>query len=205
MQLKSTSAAQSAAHGESWFNRALDRIKPQPSAPKTPTTPPVDQTRWEKSVDAHKVNTLTVRNVGLIVFNETQSYTDGDKANDTIDGAREKIAHVVINGDSQFGRKRPVTAGPIEPSAKAIKDPRTKAAYDSSLKAAREAYLSPTDPTNGATHFQFLPNADRSNMKFKKGTPEGVPLRTQSGPFTNSYLGNHVKSHQVYVNTYGQE
>jgi hypothetical protein len=73
------------------------------------------------------------------------------------------------------------------------------------MAAAREAYLSADDPTHGATHFQFLPNSDRSNMKFKHGTPEGVPLKTQSGPFSNSYLQNRVKSHQVYVNTYGQD
>jgi len=197
-----TSARKPEARGESVLDRVIARIKPQPAPPGSPAPPPVDRTQWEKSVEAHKVNTLTVRDVGLIVFNETQSYTDSDKANDTIDGGREKIAHAVINGDAQLGRKRPVTAGPIEPSAKALKDPRTRAAYDSSLKAAREAYLSPTDPTNGATHFQFLSNADRSNMKFKRGAPQGLPLQTQSGPFTNSYVGNHVKSHQVYVNTY---
>jgi hypothetical protein len=151
------------------------------------------------------VNTLTVKQVGLIVFNETQSFTDGDKANDTIGGGREKVAHAVINGDTQLGRKRPVTAHPIEPSAKALKDPRTRQAYESSLAAAREAYLSPQDPTHSAIHFQFLTNADRSNMKFRNGTPEGVPLKTQSGLFNNSYLKNHVKSRQVYVNTYGQD
>jgi hypothetical protein len=205
MQLQSTSTVPSGTRGGSWLNRVVDRIKPQPAEPESPAPPPVDQTQWEKSVEEHKVNTLTVHDVGLIVFNETQSYTDRDNANDTIGGGREKIAHAVINGDAQLGRKRPVTAAPIQPSAKALKDPRTRAAYDSSLIAAREAYLSPTDPTHGATHFQFLTNADKSNMKFSNGTPEGLPLKTQSGPFTNSYLGNHVKSHQVYVNTYGQD
>jgi len=192
-------------HGHSWVDRALDRIKPQARPPQSPTPPPVDKTQWEHSVEAHKVNTLTVHHIGLIVFNETQSFTDSDKANDTISGPREKVAHVVINGDSRFGHKRPVTARPIEPSAKALKDPYTRKAYDSSLAAAREAYLSPIDPTQGATHFQFLTNADRSNMKFRHGTREGLPLTTQSGPFHNSFLGNHVRSHQVYVNTYASK
>ena len=197
--------ANNTSHSQSWSDRALDRIKPQPPAPARPTPPAVDQTAWEKSVGAHKVNTLTIHDVGLIVFGETQSGTDSDKANDTISGAREKVAHVAINGDSRFGHGRPVTARPIEPSAKALKDPRTRKAYDSSLAAAREANFSPIDPTQGATHFQFLTNADRSNMKFKHGTREGLPLTTQSGPFNNSYLGNHVKSHQVYVNTYASK
>jgi hypothetical protein len=84
-------------HGRSWVDRALDRIKPQPPAPARPMPPAVHQTAWEKSVGAHKINTLTVHDVGLIVLDETQSYTDSDKANDTIGGAREKVAHVVIN------------------------------------------------------------------------------------------------------------
>jgi hypothetical protein len=193
------------AHSESWLDRVIDRIKPQPAAPESPAPPPVDKTQWEHSVDSHKVNTLTVKEVGLIVFNETQSFTDHDKANDTIGGAREKVAHAVINGDTKLGRKRPRTVPPIEPSAKALKDPDTRQAYDSSMVAAREAYLSSNDPTHGATHFQFLPTSDRSNMKFRNGSPKGVALETQSGPFNNSYLKNDVRSHQVYVNTYAPE
>lgn len=193
------------SQGESWLNRALDRIKPQPAEPESPAPPPVDQTQWEKSVDSQKVNTLTVKDVGLIVFNETQSFTDHDNANDTISAAREKLAHAIMNGDSQLGQKRPTTVGAVEPSAKALKDPRTRQAYDSSMTAARNAYLGSDDPTRGATNFQFLPNSDKSNIKFKNGAPGGLPLKTQSGPFNNSYSGNHVKSGQVYVNTYGKD
>jgi hypothetical protein len=139
------------------------------------------------------------------VFNETQSFTDSDEANDSIGAAREKLAHVIMNGDSQLGRNRPTTANPIEPTAKALKDPVTRQAYDSSLAAARDAYLRATDPTQGATNFQFLTSADRSNIKFNHGTPEGLPVKTQSGPFNNSFLKNRVPSHHVYVNTYGQD
>jgi len=170
---------------KSWVDRAIDRVKPQPPAPKSPAPPPVDQTQWEQSVGAHKVNTLTIHDVGLIVFGETQSVTHSDKANDTIGGAREKVAHAVINGDTQFGHHRPKTTPPIEPSGKAMRDPVTNAAYVSSLGAAREAYLSPMDPTHGAMHFNLRPNADRSN--FERGPHEpGFKIRTQSGPFDNS-------------------
>ena len=202
MPLKTTSAGASGARSESWLDRAVDRIAPQPSAPESPKPPAMDQTQWDHSVDAHKVNKLTVKEVGLIVFNKTQSFTDSDKANDTLGGGREKVAHAVINGDATLGRKRPVTVPAIEPSAKALKDPRTRRAYDSSLAVAREAYLSPTDPTHGATHFQFLPTADRSNFKPRHSSKPGLPIRTQSGPFENSYLGNDVHSHSVYINTY---
>jgi hypothetical protein len=175
-------------------------------APEAPAPPSVDQTQWERSVDAHRVSTLTIHDVGLIVFNETQSITDSDKANDTIDAAREKIAHVVINGDTQFGRHRPATARPIEPSATTLEDPRTRKAYDSSLAAAREAYLGANDPTHGATHMNMRPNAGRSN--FRPGGPHGpgFTIRTQSGPFNNSFPTrgkNGLPSRGVYVNTYG--
>ena len=156
-------------------------------------------------MEAHKINKLTVREVGLIVFNETQSFTNSDKANDTIDSARQKLAHVVINGDEQHGKNRPSTAHPIEPSEKALRDARTKVAYDSSLKAAREAYLTTSDPTRGATHMKFLPSADRSDQKFNRNSSKKLPLKTQSGPFNNSYLKHDVQSGQVYVNTYGND
>lgn len=194
--------------GESWVNRAIDHFKPQPPAPKSPAAPPVDQTAWEHSVNAHKVNTLTVHDVGLIVFNETQSVMPNDKANDTVDGARKKVAHAVINGDSQLGKKRPETALAVEPAANAMRDPRTRAAYESSLKAARVAYLDPTDPTHGATHLNLRRNADRSN--FESGGPHdpGFRIRTQSGPFDNSYPTpgkRGLPSTGIYVNTYGPE
>src|SRR5260370_26692290 len=94
-----------------------------------------------------------------------RSFTDGDKANDTIDAAREKVAHVVINGDTQFGRHRPATARPIEPPAKILADPRTRKAYDSSLTAARQAYLSANDPTHGATHLNMRTSAGPSRFR----------------------------------------
>jgi hypothetical protein len=157
-------------------------------------------------MDHHKVNTLTVHDVGLIVFNETQPFSDNPDANDSIDSAREKIAHTVINADNKFGAQRnhlARTASPIEPSAKALENPQTRAAYDSSMAAAREAYLSPTAPTQSAAHFNFRTSPDRSNLKFKGGALEGLPIRTQSGPFRNSYLKGDTPSPQVWVTTYG--
>ena len=200
-----------------WLDRVVDRIKGQPPAlfsgglqvepaPEAPAPPAVDQTQWERSVDSQRVNTLTIHDIGLSVVNETQSFTDSDKANDTIDAAREKVAHVVINGDTQFGRHRPATARPIEPPAKILADPRTRKAYDSSLTAARQAYLSANDPTHGATHLNMRPNAGRSS--FRPGGPHGpeFTIRTQSGPFNNSFPTrgkNGLPSRGVYVNTYG--
>lgn len=192
------------AQEKSFIDRTLDRISPQPAAPPHPSAPPVNQSACEESVDSHSVNTLTVRQIGLIVFNETQPFTDSDNANDTTGGAREKVAHTLINADSMLGKKRPRTARPIEPTANALKNPQVKRAYESSLAAARDAYLSAHDPTGGATNFQFLTNASRSNFIFKGGTPEGLPIKTQSGPFDNSYTRGDVPSRHVYVDTYGK-
>ncbi len=206
MQFNPKSSAKSGTKDESWLGRVADRIKPQPPAPAAPAPPRMEQTQWEKAVDAHKVNKLTVHDIGLIVFNETKSYSDHDNANDSIQGAREKIAHTLMNADSKFGGHRNTlarTAPPVEPSVKELRDARTQQSYESSLAAAREAFLSPTDPTHGATHFQFLTNPDRSNIKFKGGSKEGLPLKTQSGPFANSYLKNHVPSHKVWIDTHG--
>ncbi len=58
-------------------------------------TPGVE--RWAA---ARRVNTLTVHQVGLIVFNETQSLSDSKDSNESIDAAREKIAHAVIRGQA---------------------------------------------------------------------------------------------------------
>jgi hypothetical protein len=192
---------------QSWTDRLLDRISPAVPPPPSPA-PPLNQTAWEKSVDSHKVNELTVYEVGLIVFNETQPYSDSDSANDLLRSARERVAHAIMNADNKFGSKRDQlapTATPIEPSAKVLQNPQVRRAYEASLKAAREAYLSPTDPTNGATNFNFRLRPDKSNVTYRGGDPEGLPLKTQSGPFKNSYTGNDVPGPQVWINTYGRD
>lgn len=45
-------------------------------------------------------------------------------------------------------------------------------------------------------------SGDKSNWKFKDGATEGIPFKTQSGPFDNSDLKS-VPARQVYMNTYG--
>jgi hypothetical protein len=199
-------ANQQAEHRGSWFDRVLDRVKPQPGPPPRPTPPPVDKTQWERSLEAHEVDTLTIHDVGLIVFNETQSLSDSDHANDTIHSAREKVAHALINADSELGRNRPPTAHPIEPTPKAMKNAQTRQAYDSSLAAARQAYLASNGPSHGAINFNLRPDASRSNFRPDKAPPPGKKIKTQSGPFNNSYPTrgkNGLPSRGIYVNTYG--
>lgn len=63
----------------SWWDELINAAKPQQLAPPpTPQPPPVDQSAWEKSVEqANFSDSLgSVHDLGLILFNETRSYTD---------------------------------------------------------------------------------------------------------------------------------
>ncbi len=100
------------------------------------------------------------------------------------------------------GKPRNAVHDPVQPTQKELRNPDERAAFESSMQAAREAYLSGYDPTGGATHLRFRPTPDRSNWKFKGGTSEGLAIGTQSGPYDNSFLGGDVKSHTVWINTY---
>jgi hypothetical protein len=84
----------------------------------------------------------------------------------------------------------------VEPPKQALRNPEVRAAYESSLRAAREAYLSGHDPTNGATHLNSRPTPDRSRWKGR------LPISTQFGPYDNSFVKRDVKSHTIWLNTY---
>jgi hypothetical protein len=174
------------AHQSSWLDRAIDTLKPQRELPPKPATPHVDQGAWQESVEqTHVVPGLTVRDVGLSVFGETKSLHDRPGSNESLSTARQKVAHMIINGAEKWGSDRTKfasTALPIEPSGKEKRNPATRAAYESSMKAAREAYLSGHDPTNGALHFNIRPTPDRSNWKGR------FAISTQSGPYNNSFV-----------------
>ena len=200
--------AQSEPDDTSWREELVNAVKPrQMPAPPAPQPPPVNQSAWEKSVEQAKVsNSLgSVHDLGLIVFNETQSYSDRPDSNESLDVAREKMAHSILNADQKYGTDRQRLAGTasaIEPSDKALRSSTVRSAYDSSMKAAREAYLGGNDQTNGAIFSIQLPSADRSNYVFHKGKPQGVPISTQSGPYNNSYPNQRVPSRTAWLNTY---
>jgi hypothetical protein len=201
------SSRQSGAHKPSGLDRAADILKPQAGPPPKPAAPPVDQTAWRGSVEqTHVVPGLTVHDVGLSVFGETRSLRDKPSSNEPLDAARQKVAHVIINGAEEAhrrGQKPPTVHGPIEP--RDLHNPEERTAYESSMNAAREAYLSGHDSTQGATHFSIEGTTSRANKIYKRGTREGVPISTQSGPYYNSYLGRDVKSHIAWLNTYHSE
>ena len=163
------SARQSGASRASWLDRAVDIFKRQPGPPPKPAIPAVNQSEWHKSVEQKQIIPgLTVRDVGLSVFGETKSLHDRPGSDEPIGAARQKVAHAIINGAEKWGpdrMKHASTALAIEPSEKEKRDPATHAAYESSMKAAREAYLSGHDPTNGALHFNIRPTPERFDWK----------------------------------------
>jgi hypothetical protein len=192
----------------SWWDDLVGALSQKPvPPPPAPQPPPVDQSAWEKSVEQAKVSDSlgTVHDLGLIVFNETQSYSDRPDSNEPLGTAREKMAHSIINADQKYGASRQrlaSTASPIEPSADALRNSSVHAAYDSSMKAAREAYLGGADPTNGAVFSIQQTTPNRSNYVFHNGRPQGVPISTQSGPYNNSYPNRKVPSRAAWLNTY---
>ena len=179
-----------------------------PPPPPSPPPPKVDESAWAKSVERARISDqLRVHDIGLIVFGETQSYSDRPDSNEPIVIARQKLAHTVINADDKWGPRRMTyasTHGAVEPSERALSNPAVRAAYESSMQAAREAFLSGTDPTNGAIFAIAKPNPSRSNHVFtgRNARPEGVPISTQSGPYNNSYTGGDMSSRVGWLNTY---
>ncbi len=197
---------QYAGASPSFLDRVLDHLVRQPPQPSAPEPPKVDEGAWAKSVDQARISdNLTVHDLGLIVFNESQSYSDRKDSNEPIAIAREKMAHAIINADQEYGSQRQRkarTALPIEPPAKALNNSSVRAAYESSMQAAREAYLSGNDPTNGAIYLRQQGTPDRSNWKFTHGTTQGVPLSTLSGPYDNSYTKGQMPSSTAWLKTY---
>jgi|SRR5579864_2521947 len=191
---------QSGSSKESLLDRAIDRVKPQPGPPPRPHAPAVDEGEWHKSVERKQVVPgLTVHDVGLSVYGETRSLHDRPGSNEPLDSARQMAAHAIINGQElarQTGKKPPMVHPPVEPPKGVLHNPKERAAYDSSMNAAREAYLSGHDPTQGATHFNMRPSPHRSPFE---GT---YPLSTQSGPYDNSFPSKNAPRHTTWLNTY---
>src|SRR5947208_16053132 len=112
------------AHHASWFARAIDTFKHRPEPPPRPHAPsPKGSRAWEESVEQHHVIPgFSVRDVGLSVFSETQSFHDRAGSNESISAARQKVAYAIINGRElahQTGNKPPTIHSPIEPTNEA--------------------------------------------------------------------------------------
>src|SRR6266699_2920743 len=197
------SQSQSTQDDTSWWDELIGgSSRNQVPPPPAPQAPGVNQDALEQSVDQSRNRTLTNHDVGLIVFQETKSFSNRPDSSHPIDIARENLAHAVINGDLKQGYARPRTAGAIEPSDEELRNPAVRAAYESSMRAARRAYLSPTDPTNGGIHMYVPTTPTQENFLPKPYNPPGYGIKTRAGPYNNSFVNRDVPSHNVYLNTY---
>lgn len=70
------------------------------------------------------------------------------------------------------------------------------------MNAAREAYLSGHDPTNGAIYLYLAKTPSRVNQIYSHKNKVGAAMSTQSGPYTNSFPQGDTKSRTVWLNTY---
>lgn len=134
---------------------------------------------------------LSPSQVRNIVFNETRSLSG-----DGIHRARRNIAHAVMNGDEQLGRRRPITA-----STAATVPAAERQQYEDSgrmvLRAMGERSLG-HDPTGAAVHFNMRRNPSTADF-------QGARMTTQVGPLQNSFPTTTLPSTGIYVNTYTRE
>jgi hypothetical protein len=131
---------------------------------------------------------LTECEIANIVFNETRSLSGPG-----IQDARVYIAHALMNAD---GPRRP-RSGPSTARVPASERRTHHLRLDAAATARRQREEpNATDPTSGATHFNFRMNA-------LTGPFFGQTLRTQVGPLINSYPTPALPANGVYANTYG--
>lgn len=132
---------------------------------------------------------LTDKEIANIIFNETRSLTGDDIAT-----ARKNIAHSVINAQAASG-KRPKTG----PTVAHVPDQESAvyAACTQAVTDARAERAKSIDPTKGATNFNFRKNDLRGDFF-------GLPIKTQVGPFANSYPTADLPTTGIYANTYGK-
>ena len=92
----------------SWWDEIIGGSRNKQSQvppPPTPQPPPVDQSAWEKSVEQARISDSlgSVHDLGLVIFSETQSYSDRSDSSEPLDTAREKLAHAIMNADQKWG------------------------------------------------------------------------------------------------------
>jgi hypothetical protein len=192
----------------SWWDdliNAATQKQPQVPPPPAPQPPAVDQSAWEKSVEQHEVPDGTIHDVGLRIYQESKFYSDRPDSTEPIDAARQKMGWAILKGYDKWGadrQKYASTALPIEPSAQELRDPSLLAAYQSSMKAAREAFLGWKDPTYGAVHFNARTDPGLGPWKPKGMQGPGKTIKTHVGPYNNSYSKGDAPSPVVWLNTY---
>jgi hypothetical protein len=90
----------------SWWERLIAGLAGKQQVPPLPppTPPKVDERAWARNVEMARISSYlgTVHDLGLIVFGETQSYSDRPDSNESIGAARQKLAHSILNADAKW-------------------------------------------------------------------------------------------------------
>jgi len=131
---------------------------------------------------------LTDVQITNIVFNETRSLSGPN-----IQQARINIAHTIANSDSRSG-SRPRSA-PTQARVPAVEGV-TFGQCQQAVQEMRRQQTQGSDPTHGATNFNFRRNASRASFF-------NLPIQTQVGPLDNSYPTADLPATGIYANTYG--
>lgn len=127
--------------------------------PCTPPAPKVDQAAFRQSLVSFtpKGTRDTVRTIAGIVAHETRGVQDKAGANEPLASAREKIAHVRINSERQYGDT-------VDQRARMATPQYTTPEFKLSLGAAINAAISDAlgiDPTRGAIQYNMRTSMDQ--------------------------------------------
>ena len=131
---------------------------------------------------------MTDHQIANIIFNETRSLSGTD-----VQRARANIAHAIMNAERAPVRPRTAPSTATVPKVE-------RGIYAQCLDAVHIATaerIKATDPTGGATNFNFRKNDVRTPFY-------GLKLRTQVGPLNNSHPSQDLPGNGIYANTYGQ-
>jgi hypothetical protein len=170
----------------------LDLFKPVPPPPRPIPPPPAPE-----AYDGYRINRVEpLLTIAGRISRETESLKSSGKEKESIDKARENLAHMRFNALERFGpdvQKRSKMADPR-------RDESQRSSFASSLEAARRAfvdhYFRGIDPTRGAIFANQRPNESAEPF-------QGRTQKTHSGPFSNKFPTKELpRGKGVYVNTY---
>jgi hypothetical protein len=163
---------------KAWMEKRQRHVDTQGQPPPTPIR------RGEKAI-------LSDEEYAAIVFNETRSLSGSDVA-----GARQQIAHALMNADETWGPKRGVyarTAASVAMPPEVEQD-TYRAAVEAVAEAKRQR-SSGSDPTGGAVFFRFTTEPTKEAFN-------DAPLRSQT-QLHNSFTRGDVPSSTAYLGIYG--
>ncbi|MHB8653265.1 MAG: hypothetical protein ACYDA9_05230 [Terriglobia bacterium] len=173
----------------SWLSNTIAAAwsgEPPPPAPPSVTPgPPLGAIL--DSMATMRVNTLTVTEVGDILFNESKGMRSGEAGAWQLEEGKLATVHAIMNGDERPGAKRPKTAPETVRTSEAGTPERLE-----DVRIAEEAYydrmINRTDMAKGRIYY-----GNRFNKYM--GPRQGETVYHRYGPF-------RIRSRPVYIVIY---